>query len=330
MRRAAQGCSGAIDACGRGAMLPRMGGRTGIAVAALLLLALIVSACGGQGHVLSPTPYTPSARALPAFSHVFVIVMENHEYGDVIGSSDAPYINQLASTYALATQYYAVTHPSLPNYLALAGGDTFGIQSDCTSCFVSASNLVDALEAGHKTWRAYMESMPSPCYVGDAYPYAQKHNPFIYFDDVRTNPGRCDNIVPLTQLQTDLTGASTPDFTWITPHLCNDMHDCSTATGDAWLASWVPRILASNAWKSDGVLFITWDEGTSNDGCCQYATGGHVATLVISPLAKPHYQSSAPYDHYSLLRTVTDAWHLNEPGHAASSATSPMTDLFTK
>lgn len=305
-------------------------GRLHIGIAVALLAALAVSACAGPAHVLAPTTYTPSAGALPNFSHVFVIVMENRESGDVIGSSDAPYLNKLASTYALATQYYGVTHPSLPNYLALAGGDTFGVQSDCNDCFVNAPNLVDSLEAGHKTWRAYMESMPSPCYVGDAYPYAQKHDPFIYFDDIRTNPGRCQNIVPMTQLQSDLSSTSTPDFVWITPNLCNDMHDCSTAKGDAWLATWVPRILASGAWKSGGALFITWDEGTSNDGCCQYASGGRVATLVISPLAKPHYQSSVPYDHYSLLRTVVDAWHLREPGHTASSATTPLTDMFTK
>lgn len=294
-----------------------------------LLALLVVSGCGGSSaHIIPPTRYTPAQGALPNFSHIFVIVMENREYSDVIGSADTPYLTQLADTYALATQYYAVSHPSLPNYLALIGGDTFGIQSDCTSCFVNAPNLVDALEAGNKTWRAYMESMPSPCFVGDAYPYAQKHNPFIYFDDVRTNAQRCQNIVPLTQLQTDMANGTIPDFVWITPNLCDDMHDCPAATGDKWLATWVPRILQLDAWKQGGVLFITWDEGTSNDGCCQYAAGGHVATLVISPLGKPRYRSSIPYDHYSLLRTITDAWKLAEPGHAAASATSPLMDIF--
>lgn len=308
-------------------------GQARMAVQVMALLALlVVSGCGGSSsaHVIPPTRYTPALGALPTFSHIFVIVMENREYSDVIGSTDTPYLTRLADTYALATQYYAVSHPSLPNYLSLIGGDTFGIQSDCTSCFVNAPNLVDSLEAGNKTWRAYMESMPSPCFTGDAYPYAQKHNPFIYFDDVRTNAQRCQNIVPLTQLQTDMANGAIPDFVWITPNLCDDMHDCSAATGDQWLATWVPRILQSAAWKQDGALFITWDEGTSNDGCCQYAAGGHVATLVISPLGKPRYRSSTPYDHYSLLRTITDAWKLAEPGHAASSATSPMTDMFAK
>jgi phosphatidylinositol-3-phosphatase len=293
-------------------------------------LLVLVNGCGGGAQALPSTTYVPTAHALPNFSHIFVIVMENRDYGDIIGAKSAPYLNTLAQTYGLATASYAVSHPSLPNYLALVGGDTFGIESDCTTCFVRAPNLVDALEAGHKTWRAYMESLPSPCFVGDAYPYAQKHDPFIYFDDIRTNAARCQQIVPLTQLQSDLAGARVPDFVWITPNLCSDMHDCPTATGDAWLASWVPRILASPAWREGGALFITWDEGTTNDGCCQYASGGHIATLVISPLGKPHYQSSTPYDHYSLLRTIADAWGLHEPGHAGSAATSPLVDFFVR
>jgi hypothetical protein len=291
-------------------------------------LLVVLSACrGGPGQIPS-TIYVPAPHALPSFSHIFLIVMENREYSDVVGASDAPYLNGLARTYGLATTSYAISHPSLPNYLALLGGDTFGIQSDCTTCFVAAPNLVDALEAGHKTWRAYMEGLPSPCFVGDAYPYAQKHDPFIYFDDIRTNAGRCQQIVPLTQLPSDLAGAQVPDFVWITPNLCSDMHDCTTAQGDAWLASLVPRILASPAWRQGGALFITWDEGATNDGCCQYAAGGHIATLVISPVGKPHYRSSTPYDHYSLLRTITDAWGLSQVGHTDSPATSPFAAFF--
>jgi hypothetical protein len=307
-----------------------------VTLAALAALALLTAACGsGAGGATVPAgTYTPAPHAVPAFSHVFVIVMENHSYGDVIGNTgEAPYINQLASSYGLATSYFAISHPSLPNYLALVGGDTFGVQSDCTNCFVNATNLVDVLEAGHKTWRAYMESMPSPCYVGDSYPYAQKHNPFVYFDDIRNNPPRCQNVVPLTGLQSDLSGNTAADFTWITPNLCNDMHDCSIKTGDTFLSQSVPQILASDAWKHDGALFITWDEGegnNSNSGCCKYAAGGQVATLIISPLVKAGARSSTPYDHYSLLRTICDAWGLTPPAHANDPATPPITDLWQK
>ncbi len=302
--------------------------RPGAATVGLLVLvgSLLLTACGGS----TPPPYNYSTvhGSVPAFSHIFVIVMENREYGDVIGADDAPYLNHLADTYALATQYYATTHPSAPNYISMLGGDTFHIQSDCETCYVSAPNLVDALEAGGKTWHAYMEGMPSPCFTGDAYPYLTKHDPFMYFDDVRDNPARCKNIVPLTRLNTDLANGTVPDFAWITPNMCHDMHDCSTAAGDQWLSTFVPRILASPAWKNGGALFITWDEGHSNDGCCTYAAGGHVATLVVSPLAKAHYRSTIPYDHYALLRTIADAWHLTAPGHAASADTGAMKDFF--
>lgn len=297
------------------------------AVLLVMVGVLLLAACGG--NILPSQGYTPVPGALPSFSHIFVIVMENAEYDGIIGNRDAPYINSLVGTYGLATQYYAITHPSLPNYLALTGGDTFGVSSDCTDCFVSAPNLVDALEAGHKTWRAYMESMPSPCFLGDAYPYMQKHDPFIYFNDVRNNPTRCGNIVPLAGLAGDLSGGTVPDFVWITPNMCHDMHDCSVATGDTWLSQEVPLILASSAWKQGGALFITWDEGASLDGCCSYASGGRVATLVISSRGKSRFQSATPHDHYSLLRTIADAWHLTEPGRAADPATAPLTEFFT-
>jgi acid phosphatase len=296
---------------------------------ALLALALALAACGD--YTLAPRAYTPTPGALPAFSHVFVVVMENHAYDDIIGNTnDAPFINELAGRYGLATRYFAITHPSLPNYLALLGGETFGVQSDCETCYVSAPNLVDALEAGHKTWRAYMESMPSPCFVGSSGTYAQKHNPFIYFDDIRTNAQRCQNVVPMDGLQSDLAQGNVSDFTWITPNLCDDMHDCSTRDGDTWLSQWVPRILASAAWKQNGALFLVWDEGTDDSGCCQYASGGHIPLLVISPLVKAGTRSSTPYDHYSLLRTICAAWGLTPPGHAADATTAPLDDFFSR
>lgn len=307
---------------------PRM--LASVLIGLLCCILALESACStAAGRRYAATATAASRGPLPSFSHIFVIVMENREYGDIIGSPDAPYLNSLAQTYGLATASYAITHPSVPNYLALLGGLTFSATSDCTTCLIAAPNLVDALEAGHKTWRAYMESQPRPCFLGDAPPYVQRHNPFVYFDDIRNNTARCQQIVPLDGLPRDLTSGQTPDFVWITPNLCSDMHDCSTKHGDKWLASWAPRILASPAWKQGGVLFITWDEGTTTEGCCQVARGGHIATLVISPLGKPHYQSSTPYNHYSLLRSITDAWGLHRLGHAANPATNSFADFFS-
>lgn len=246
--------------------------------------------------------------------------MENEESTAIVGSGSAPYINGLANTYFLAASYFAVSHPSLPNYLSLTAGSTFGISSDCTGCFVNSTNLADQIEASGRTWKAYMESMPSSCFAGDSYPYMQKHDPFIYYDDIRTNAARCNaDVVPLTQFNSDLAAGTVPNFAWITPNMCNDMHDCSIATGDAWLANVVPGILASSAFKNGGVLFITWDEGSSSAGCCGNASGGQVATLVIAPNSIGGLRSTTNETHYSLLRTIETSWGLSPLGQAANA-----------
>jgi phosphatidylinositol-3-phosphatase len=302
-----------------------------------LALALLLASCasGLSTSSLLPAGGTarPAAAALPPFKHIFVIVMENKEYDQVIGSPSAPYLNALAQHYGLATNYYGIRHPSLPNYLALTGGSTFGITSDCIDCTIAQPNLVDQLETAGKSWKAYIESMPNPCYIGDAPPlYRQKHNPFIYYDNVRTNPDRCAKVVPFTQFTADAAAKALPDFVWISPNMCNDSHDCPSAAGDTWLQRWVPAILGTPEWKDNGVLFITFDEGEhallNSTGCCREGNGGHVATLVISPLSKPGYQSLTGYDHYSLLRTIEDAWGLPELTGAACDCTPAMADFF--
>src|SRR5437899_3566184 len=212
---------------------------------------------------LPPAVPAEAAGAVPAFDHIFTIVMENHNYDEVVGNAgQAPYINSLGSQYGLATGYHAVSHPSLPNYLALSGGSTFGISDDCTDCFVSAPNLaVDRVEASGRSWKAYMESEPGPCFVGDSYPYMQKHDPFVYYDEVRTNPSECAKVVPFSDLASDLaSSATTPSYSWTTPNICDDTHDCSVATGDAWLSRTVPMILCSPAYhQQSSHLLITWD-----------------------------------------------------------------------
>lgn len=231
--------------------------------------------------------------------------MENHAYSEIIGSTAAPYVNSLLSAGSLGSNYHGVTHPSLPNYLALVGGSTYGITTDCITCWVSASSIADTLEASGASWKAYMESMPSACYVGDSYPYAQKHNPFIYFNNIRTNSSRCrSHVVPFTQLGADLqSAASTPAFGFITPNMCNDMHDCAVATGDSWLKNEVPVILGSPAFTTQrSLLAITWDEDdltTSNQVpliLLGYGVGG---------------RSAAYYNHYSLLHTIETARSLS-------------------
>jgi phospholipase C len=254
--------------------------------------------------------------------------MENKEYGEVIGKPAASYVNRLARRYALATNFYGIRHPSLPNYLALTGGATFGVTSDCTTCHVRAKNLVDELESAGISWKAYMESMPEPCYrSASADGYAKKHNPFVYYDSITKNRRKCSKVVPYPELATDLRRGRLPTFVWITPNECNDTHDCSMKTGDRYLAHLVPPLL--HELGPHGVLFLTWDEGSSDRGCCKRATGGHVPTIVAGPDVRAGERSSVPHDHYSILRTIGDALRLPPLGQAACPCTKPLDALFS-
>jgi hypothetical protein len=286
------------------------------------------------------SPVSSTARDhVPAFSHVFVIVMENKEYGDVIGSPAAPYLNRLATAHGSADRYYAIRHPSLPNYLALISGSTQGMTTDCAVCSFAAPNLVDQLEQHGHSWTAYVEDLPRPCFSGPfagslvdwlrGSVYVRRHNPFMYFDDVRDDARRCGQVVPLSHFSADLAAQHLPDFVWISPNLKHDMHSGSVRAGDDWLAAFVPPILETSAWRENGVLFITWDEGKSDQGCCGNAAGGHVPTLVVAAAGRPGFHSPLPYTHYSLLRTVEDAWGLELLGHSADSTTTPMADFFS-
>ncbi len=308
--------------------------RKQVIVTSGVLLLLVLASCGFPGLAPSstatpfPTRLPTSIAPIPNFDHIFVIVMENKEESDVIGNSAAPYINSLAYQYGLAANYYAVSHPSLPNYLELLGGSTFGITSDCTDCFINAPNLIDQLERARKSWKAYMEDMPGPCYVGSTQTYAMKHDPFLYFDDIRSNQARCAHVVPLSGFARDLATDSLPDFVWITPNLCHDTHDCGVSAGDAWLQQMVPQILQARYQHPRIALFLVWDEGSSNAGCCQLVSGGHVPLVVVSPLGKRGFTSHVAYDHASLLLTIEAAWNLGTLGDANCACTNPLSDFF--
>jgi hypothetical protein len=279
------------------------------------------------------TAAPPVAAGLPHFSHVVVIVMENEEYSSIIGNSSAPYINSLANQGALATQYYAISHPSLPNYLALSGGSTFGISSDCNpgpGGLATGPSLADQLHGAGISWKAYMEDRPPTCAQAqsDSGNYAVRHDPFMYYPNDVAN--LCGNVVPATQLSTDIASGQLPQFSWLTPNVCDDMHDpCGgdeIAHGDAYLKSVVPQILG--ALGPNGALFITFDEGTSNLGGGQAgAAGGQVTFIAAGPAVRGGYKSSVHYDHYSLLGTIEAAWGLPRLGGAAGATT--MNDLFT-
>lgn len=292
-----------------------------LAALTCLVAAVSCGGCGGGRPAAQPTTRAspPSATA----SHLVVLVMENREYADVIGRPDAPYTNSLATRSAVATNDFAIRHPSLPNYIALIGGSTFGAKSDCTTCHYNAPNIVDQLEHAGISWKAYMEDMPRRCYPGAAAGrYSKKHNPFLYFDDVATSLPRCDNVVPSAELQADLRTRQLPTFAWITPNLCNDMHDCSTAAGDRYLAATIPALL--DQLGPHGRLYLVWDEGTSDQGCCAKAAGGHVPLLVAGPDLPAGTRWQGSYDHYSVLRNIEDALGLPRLGDAGCPCTNAL------
>jgi hypothetical protein len=261
-----------------------------------------------------------------ARSHVFVIVLENHSYRGVVGNSDAPYLNCVARNNALATRYFAVSHPSLPNYLAMIGGSTFGIASDCTTCEAAGMSLPQQMHDAGISWRAYMQDMPRRCFLGGySGGYAKKHNPFLYFPAIVSNPTLCNGVEPSTQLNRDIHNDTLPSFSWITPNLCNDGHNCSIADSDRYLGALLPRLIRRLG--PHGFLIITFDEGPSNAGCCGGSGGGRVATILAGPDVRHGARLAGSYTHYSLLRTLEDAFRLR-PLRAAASA-QPMRAAFT-
>ena len=265
--------------------------------AALVLCAFLASAC-----TRAASPQSPQPRS------VFVIVMENHSINQVLKT---PFTASLAADNGVAENYHAVAHPSVPNYLALTSGSTWGVRDDSYHV-LPKSDIGSQLTTASINWRAYMEGLDGNGCLESPPPYDPGHNPFAYYG------GECpSNVVPLTALSGDLAG-STPRFSWITPDRCHDTHDCRVSVGDDWLRQEVGQITASAAWKSNGVLFITWDE---DDG----STDNQVLTLVLTP-GKGHRTSQKSYTHYSMLATIEDLLGVGRLGQAASA--TPMSDLI--
>jgi phosphatidylinositol-3-phosphatase len=271
----------------------------------------------------APTATTPGGATA---THVFVIVMENHSYDEVWNTASTPYTTSLANANAHASDYFAITHPSLPNYLDLYGGSNYGITTDCnpsSSCHIDAVNLADNIERAGLSWKGYFEDMPAPCYLTDSGTYRAHHNPLIYFDDIRTDAVRCDShVVPYSALSVDLTLATTtPSYALIVPNNCDNTHDCSVGTGDTWLSNNVPPILASPACTIESCLVIlTWDE---DDG----SQSNQVLTVFAGSAARSSAVSGVRYTHFNLLRTVEDVLGVGTQTASDGSA-APMTDML--
>jgi phospholipase C len=305
-----------------------------------------VSSASTAGALPAPLPSasaTPLCGALAgqpvSVSHVIVIVMENHSYGQLIGpagssvAAQAPYLNgTLKRRCGLATNYHAVTHPSLPNYIALVAGSTGGISSDCTTCTTAAGSLFGQLRRSGLGWKLFAESMPSNCSSSATYRYVKRHNPAAYFPRLAADCARWDvpmGSAPGGRFATTLSKGWLPAFTMVVPDMCNDTHDCPVATGDAWLARWIPRITATAGYRQGHtVVFLTWDEGegrgyTGSVDCLVHLANPscHVPAVVISATTPAGARSSELFSHYSLLRTTQSL--LGMPrflGHAATAA----------
>ena len=280
-----------------------------------------------------------------AIKTVFMIVMENHSWSSIKGSSSAPYINGLLALGGHAEKYSTPKgiHPSEPNYIWLESGDNLGITNDnapSSNHQSTTSHLATQLKTAGVTWKAYAEGIAgTTCPLTASGLYDPKHTPQLFFDDVTgtndLNNAYCiAHVRPYTELATDLGGNSVARFNFITPNLCNDMHGetfgttCNiitsdlVKTGDDWLKVNVPTILNSNAYKNGGVLFIVWDEGDEN--LINGASDGPVPMLVLSPLAKTGYSSSTVFTHSSMLRTVEEVFGVPLLRDAANA-----TDLST-
>ncbi len=281
----------------------------------------------------SPTP--TSRQTVPRFDHIYVLMLENKESTDVIGSDHAPYLNTLIDQYGLAAGYTGVAHPSQPNYLAIWAGSTFGITDDGVHD-LSGQTLGDQLESAGKTWGVYAENYPAvagtgndACYTDASASggedgsgsYTRKHDPAMSFVEVSQDKARCQAHI------TDLShfSASATDFSMIVPNACHDMHDCPVSTGDSWLSAWLPEhILNTETWReTNSALFITWDEGDTSVG-----GGGSVPMIVISHQTPVGVRSSVTHDHYSLLATIEDSWQLGCLRQACQA--SNLAEFFSK
>lgn len=287
--------------------------------AAACILVLGWAGCG-TGRTSFGTGPSPVAGKI---NHVVVVVEENHSFSDVIGNSAMPYLNNLASTYSVATQYYGDTHPSIGNYFMLTTGQIITDNEASPPTTVTVDNIVRELVANGKTWKSYAESLPSIGYLGtDVYPYAQHHNPFVFFSDVQN--GGQNNIVPFAQFGQDLASGQLPNFSFITPNQVDNAHDGTLGQADSWLSQNIAPLLSNPLFQKDGLLIVVFDESEFTDLA---NGGGHTVWVAAGPFVKRGFQSANLYQHQSTLRFVLSSLGVSTfPGIA--SAAPDMTEFL--
>jgi len=282
--------------------------------------------------VPTPTP-TPTPTTIPAAGHVFLVLLENHGFSQVIGNAAMPYLNSLATQHALATNYFANTHPSIGNYFMLTTGN-IETNNDAFTGTVSSDSIPRAFAAAGKTWKAYMESLPFAGYTGgDVYPYFKHHDSFVYLTDVLNSSAEAANVVPFTQLASDLSAGAAPDYAFIAPNAEDDAHDCpgggtgctddqKLAAADTWLKNNIDPLIKSPA-LANSVFIIVFDEAVDTDST---NGGGHVAMVMVGTHVKAGFKSTTFYQHQSMLRLVLDL--LRVADHPGNSAVAPTMQEF--
>jgi acid phosphatase len=257
----------------------------------------------------SPSPTTGGASAA---AYTYLVILENRSYDSALTAS---FTASLAAQHTLATNYHAVAHPSLPNYLALTSGSTWGVTDDGFHPLAAGKDIGSQLSQAGLPWRAYMEGMTQGCF-DSPYPYALKHNPFAYYG------ARCpEQVQPLDRLEADLESDRPPRFSFIVPDMCHDGHDCSKTEADRFLQSLYMRITASAPWRNGGLLLIAWDEDDES-------AGNHVAMLAITPKPRPQ-RLDIPLDHYSLLALIQDRLGVARLGEAIRARAIPDPTITT-
>jgi acid phosphatase len=256
--------------------------------------------------------------------HVMVIAEENRSYSQIVGNTSLPYINSLINQYGSATDWWGLSHPSEPNYLGMVSGSIWDNPPDDTPQqeTYAGPTVVDQMANAGIGWKAYMEDMRQPCDLTDTYSpgnYDVNHNPFMYFNTIRTNSAQCNRDVPFTQFATDLSSNTAPPFMFVSPNLLHDMHDGTYADADSWLQNTMNEVLASQWYAQGGVVIITWDEGGS--------AGDQIPTIVVSQDNAGKRLSSFG-NHYGMLRAIEEAYGLPLLGHAADTTVGDLTPLF--
>lgn len=298
------------------------------------LAVLTIVGCRGLSTGGVPQPLTPLAAVR---SRVILVVLENQKFHAIIGNPRAPFLNQLAQQYAIATNYYANTHPSIGDYFMLTVGRIVS-NSLVFQDAVTDDNIVRELGQHSLSWKAYLESIPRTGYMGDrAYPYAKPHNPIAYFLDTMVYASQAQNMVSTDELQTDLTSGKLPAFVYIAPNQFHNMHDClngvgtctnddKIAAGDQWLQQTLgPIIQAPSFARRNTLLLITWDESFDKDFD---HGGGHVPLIVVSPDVKPGFQLDTYFQHEAVLRLIQERLGLPVVLGASSQAPS-LQGFFT-